>query len=124
MSCPPGKGGPDFRGGAWVRWFALPAPASAADQRTASLTEGPERFRGRDRRAQLVVVPGMLRLVGPLHLEQIHVVNFAAVGTNAALAEQWVVRRHVLHLGNHRLTVSGAADRGDRLEIVRHRGVD
>src|SRR5262245_66398524 len=111
MSCPPGKRGPNLRGGAWVRWFALPAPASAADRRTAALTEGPERLRGRDRRAQLVVVPGVLRLVGPLHLEQIHVVNLAAVGTNAALAEQCVVRRHVLHLGNHRLAVSGTADR-------------
>src|SRR5262245_9218588 len=122
MSCPPGKRGPNLRG-AWVRWL-LPAPASAADQRTAALSEGPERLRGRDRRAQLVVVPGMLRLVGPLHLEQIHVVNFAAVGTNAALTEQRVVRRHVLHLRNYRLAVAGTADRDDRLEVVRHRGVD
>src|SRR5262245_10743877 len=102
----------------------LLVPASAADQRTAALSEGPERLRGRDRRAQLVVVPGMLRLVGPLHLEQMHVVNLAAVGTNAALTEQRVVRRHVLHLGHHRFAVSGTADRDDRLEVVPHRRVD
>ena len=35
-----------------------------------------------------------------------------------------VVGQHLLHLRNHRLAVAGAAERDNRLEVVRHRGVD
>src|SRR5262245_63119061 len=92
---------------------------SAADQRTAALAERTERFRRRDGRAQLVVVPDVLRLVGPLHLKQEHVVDLATVRADTALAEQWIVGRQLLHLRNHRLAVGGAADRDHRLEVVR-----
>src|SRR5215475_12939107 len=97
---------------------------SAGDQRTVALTKWTECFCGGDGGAYLVIIPRVLGFFGPLHLEQVHVVNFAAVETDAAGAEQRIVGRQRLHLRDHGLAVSGAIERNHRLEVVRHRGVD
>src|SRR5262249_6753506 len=66
---------------------------SAGDQRTVALTKWTECFCGGDGGAYLVIIPRVLGFFGPLHLEQVHVVNFAAVETDAAGAEQRIVGR-------------------------------
>src|SRR5688572_26881798 len=63
-----------------------------------ALVDGAEGLLGRDRRARLVVVPRAFGLGRLLHLEEIGGVDLAAVGADAALAEQRIVRRHLLHL--------------------------
>src|SRR5262249_58867039 len=78
---------------------------SAADERTVALTEGTECLRGGDGGAHLVVVPWVLRLFGPLDLEQVHVVDLAPVGTDATGAEQGITGRQSLHLRDHGLAV-------------------
>src|SRR3954454_25220415 len=65
----------------------------AAHQRAARVLQRTECFRRRDRLNELVEVAGILRLGGLLHLEQIGVVNLAAVRLDRTLAEQRVVRR-------------------------------
>ena len=52
------------------------------------------------------------------------VVNLAAVGADRALAEQRVVGRHFLHLGDDGLAVGLALQRVDRLEVMQHRGIN
>src|SRR3977135_3629067 len=66
----------------------------------------------------------MLRLRGLLDFEQIGVVDLAAVGPDGALAEQWIVSRHLLHLGDHRLAVLRAFECRDRLEVMRDARID
>src|SRR5690349_1023646 len=80
----------------------LPGPPSPLllHQRAVALIDGPERLRGRDRRAQLVVVPRRLGLPRLLDLVEEHVVDLPAVGPDGPLAEQRVVGRHLLHLGD------------------------
>src|SRR5215510_4062439 len=80
---------------------------SAADQRTPALIQRSERLRGRNRGAQLVVVPRMFRFLGLLYLEEVHVVDLAPVGTDDAGAEQRIVGRHLLHLRDDRFVVDG-----------------
>src|SRR5262245_9036345 len=60
---------------------------SAANQRTPALIQRSERIRGRNRGAQLIVVPRILRFLGLLYLEEIHVVDLAPIGTDHAGAE-------------------------------------
>src|SRR5262245_30381807 len=96
----------------------------AADQRAAALVHRTERLVRRDGGTQLVEVPRALRLVRLLHLEEIHRMDLAAVGADFALAEQLVVGRHGLHLGDHCLAVGVALQLGDGLEIVQHRRID
>src|SRR5262245_30527508 len=97
---------------------------SAADQWTPALIQRSERLRGRNRGAQLVVVPRIFRFLRLLYLEEVHVVDLAPVGTDDAGTEQRIVGRHLLHLCNDRLAVDGAVERFCRLEIVRYGGVD
>ena len=67
----------------------------------------------------------MLRLLRLLDLEQIRVVPLAAVDVDRALAEQHIVGRHILHLGDHRLAVLDVAvERHGGLEIVQDACVD
>src|SRR5450631_4580677 len=49
----------------------------------------------------LVVVPGVFRLLGLFHLEQIGRNDPAAIDPQGALAEQRIVGREFLHLGDH-----------------------
>ena len=85
---------------------------------------GLERLGGifrRDRGDQLVVVPRSLRLFRLLHLEQIGRDDAAAVGAQRALAEQRIVGRHFLHLGDDLGAVMRiAAERFHRLQIMQH----
>src|SRR5262249_24016993 len=90
----------------------------------AAFRQRPEGLIGRNGGADLEVVPRALRFRRLLHLDQVHWVDLAAVGAHRALAEQLVVRRQLLHLGDHRLAVGFALERLDRLEIVRDRRID
>src|SRR6266487_4376013 len=60
---------------------------SAGHQRAAAFLERTERLRRRNGGTQIVQIPRTLRLFRLLHLEQIHVVDLAAVGPHRALAE-------------------------------------
>ena len=60
-------------------------------QRAVALVERAEGLLGRDRRADLVVVPRRLRLGRLLDLEQVGGVDLAAVGADRPLAEQRIV---------------------------------
>src|SRR5438067_1370258 len=79
--------------------FWLPQPSF--DQRAAALLLRTEGFFGRDGGEDVVVVPRSLGLGRLLYLDEISVVDLAAVGADAALAEERVLRRHLLHLGDH-----------------------
>src|SRR5438034_11683319 len=70
-------------------------------QRTLALIQGAECLVRGDRRAQLVVIPWPLRLRRLLDLVEIHRVGLAAVRAHRALAEERIVGRHLLHLGDH-----------------------
>ena len=50
--------------------------------------------------------------------------DIAAVGADRALAEQRIVGRHFLHLGDHGLAVGSAFQRRDRLQIMHDRRID
>ena len=79
---------------------------------------------GRDRGDLLVIVPRSLRLFRLLHLEQIGRDETAAVGAQRALAEQRIVGRQFLHLGDDLGAVMRiAAERFHRLQIMQHHGV-
>src|SRR6266851_9549182 len=60
-------------------------------ERAVALVDGPEGLLGRDGRADLVVVPRVLRLGRLLDLDQIRGVDLAPVGADRALAEERVV---------------------------------
>ena len=49
--------------------------------------------------------------------------KLAAIRTHHAFAEQWVVCRHFLHLGNHRLARARTGS-GCGLQVMQHRGVN
>src|SRR4051794_38160960 len=74
----------------------------------AALLEGGEGLVARDGREVLVVVVGALALLGLLDLEQVHVVDHAAVGEHLALAGEEVVHRHLVQLRGDRLGGVGA----------------
>src|SRR5580765_2342438 len=93
------------------------------DQRAVALAHRAERLLGGDRRDHLVEIPVALRLLGRLHLREIHGMELAPVLADAALAEERIVGRHGLHRRDHRLAVGGAARLVDALEEVQHRGV-
>src|SRR5215211_4401648 len=65
----------------------------------AAFRKRPECLGRGDRREELVVVPGPLRFVRLLDLEEVHVVGDATIVTHLALAEQRIVRGHFLHFG-------------------------
>src|SRR5689334_25181017 len=74
---------------------------ASLDERTLAVFQRPERLIRGNRCADLVVVPFVLRFGGLLHFDQIRRVDLAPVDPDAALAEQRVVGRHLLHLGDH-----------------------
>src|SRR5262244_2084353 len=85
-----------------------------------------------DRRADLVVIPGILRLGRLLDLDEICGVDLATVDANSPLAEERIVGRHLLHLGDD-LGAVVALERLDGLQVVQrprvyarvdHRGMD
>src|SRR5881296_2050790 len=69
-------------------------------QLAAALVERTEGLLGRDRRADLVVVPGVLRLRRLLDLNEVGRMDLPAVDANGPLAEERIVRGHLLHLGD------------------------
>src|ERR1700704_5877173 len=90
-------------------------------QRALAFAERPCSLLRRDRRDQLVVIPGILRFFGLLDLEQIGRKHLATVGANGALAEQDVVGRQLLHLGDDLGAVMRiTSHRLQRLEIMQH----
>src|SRR6185295_8315542 len=97
---------------------------SATHQRAAAILERTECLGRRNGGADIVEVARMLGVSGLLHLVQIRVVDLAAVLADRPLAEQRIVGRQFLHLGDDRLAVGSALQGGDRLEIVQHAGVN
>src|SRR5713101_9257013 len=99
-----------------------PRPAPAAprlflDELAPSLVEWPERLLGRDGRLDLVVVPRVFRLGWLLHLDEVRRMDLAAVDADGPLAEERVVRRQLLHLGDD-LGAFVALERLDSLQVV------
>src|SRR5688572_22214603 len=109
-------------------WGGAPCPSpkrlALLHERAIALVDGTEGLRGRDGRAELIVVPRLLGLLGLLHLEEVHVVHLAAVGADGALAEQAVVGGRGLHLLDHGLAVGVALLGLERLQIVGDGGID
>ena len=100
-------------------------PSGLLQHRADALLERDEGFRRRDGGDEVVIVPRILRVRRLLHLEQIGRVDLAAVGADRALAEQRIVGRHFLHLGDDRAAVMRiAAERFQRLEVMDQRGID
>src|SRR5664279_3331523 len=108
----------------WATW-AWPQQRAVTDilflplfhQRAVAILQRPERLVGRDRRADLVVVPRALRFRRLLDFDQVRRMDLAAVDADRALAEQRIVGRHFLHLG-HDLGAVVALQRLDRLEVM------
>src|SRR5437868_2842547 len=69
---------------------------SSLDERTLSVLQRPERLLGRNRRTDLVIVPGRLGVRGLLHLHQVRRMDLAPVHPDATLAEQGIVSGHLL----------------------------
>src|SRR5262245_20865099 len=70
---------------------------SAFHQRAAAFGQGAKSLVRRDRGAQFVIVPRGLRFRRLLDLEEIHRMDFSAVGPHDAFAEELIVGRHLLH---------------------------
>src|SRR2546422_9198679 len=75
-------------------------PRLLLHERAVALVHRPERLLGRNRGAHLVVVPRALGLRRLLHLEQVDRMDLAAVGAHHTLAEDRIVGRQLLHLGD------------------------
>src|SRR5467141_1548856 len=95
---------------------------SLLHQRAPPFVQRPERLFRRNGRADLVVVVGALGLRRLLHLDKISGMKLSAVRAHRALAEQRIVRRQLLHLGDHLGTVVGLA-RLNCLEVMRDRRI-
>src|SRR5579862_814454 len=96
----------------------------SADQRTITVLQRAERFVRRNRGALSVIVTRIFGLFGLLHFEEIGGMNLAAIGADRALAEQRVVRWHLLHFSNDDLAVFGAFEFGDCFQVMRDCRVD
>src|SRR4029453_9685647 len=83
-------------------------PLLLLHQRAVALVEWPEGVGGRDGGDELVVVPRRLGLVGGLHLEEIRGVNLSPIFPDRPLAEDRIVRRKLLHLGDDGFAVAVA----------------
>src|SRR5258707_4512048 len=95
------------------------------DQRALTLAERPRGFFRRDRRDELVVIPRIFRFLRLLHLKQVGGQQLAAVDADGALAEQRIVGRQLLHLGDDLGAVMRiASHRLKGLEIVQHARVE
>src|SRR5262249_38087931 len=117
---------------------SAPRPGSVAPARlflnelASALIERPESLLRGDRCADLVVVPWVLRLRRLLDLNEIRGMDLAAVDANRPLAEERIVGRHLLHLGDD-LGALVALERLHGLQVVQrprvyarvdHRGMD
>src|SRR6266545_8283547 len=71
---------------------------SLLNEGAVALVQGTEGLVGGRGRADLVVVPGAFGLRRLLDLEEVHGVDLAAVGPDAALAEHGIVGGQLLHL--------------------------
>src|SRR5664280_202257 len=87
----------------------------AAHQRAVAFVERSEGLVRRNGSAGLIEVAGIFRLFRLLHFEQIGGMDDAAIGAHAALAEERIVGRHLLHLSHYGLTVGRTLERNDRL---------
>src|SRR5438094_6801637 len=108
---------------------ASPPPLAPAqrglllDELAPTLIEWTKSLLGRNGRADLVVIPRVLRLGRLLHLDQVRRVDLAAVDTNRPLAEERIVGRQLLHLRDDPgalVTLQCL----DGLQVVQHSGVD
>src|SRR5262249_8866962 len=90
--------------------------ATTLVERTECLLRG-------DRRADLVVIPGVLGLGRLLDLDEIRGMNLAPVRANGPLAEERIVGRHLLHLGDD-LGAVVALERLDGFQVVQGPRVD
>src|SRR3984957_3717595 len=93
------------------------------EKRAATLAHRPERLLARNDLEELVVVPGIMRLLGLLDLDQVHVVHHPTVGAEEAAIGEEIMDRHVAHLGDDGLGLV-AAERVDSLKVMRHRRID
>ena len=96
---------------------------SVLDQGAAAFIQRSERLVGRDCPHDPEDIPLALRFGRCFHLQQVHWVDLAAVGTDDTIAEQRILCRHRLHGRDNRAAVQRRADFVDGLEIVQHRGV-
>src|SRR4029453_3736246 len=103
----------------------VPGPVATLllDELASTLIKGAESLLSGDGRPDLVVVPWILRLRRLLDLDQIRRVNLAPVRANSSLAEERIVGRHLLHLGDD-LGAVVALERLDGLQIVERPRVD
>src|SRR4029453_6249301 len=88
-----------------------------------ALVQRPERLLGGDGRAQLVVVPRALGLRRLLDLEEIGGVDLSPGYPDVAFAEERVVGRQLLHLGDN-LGPVVHLERLHRLEVVGDARID
>src|SRR5882724_272182 len=95
-----------------ARWLAM--TASMRHQRATALVERTESLVARHRGDQLVEIPLILGFRWLLDLEQIHVVDHAAVDADLAVFGEEVVDRSGAHLRHHLRRLIGS-DRLDRL---------
>src|SRR6516164_9649212 len=94
-----------------------------SEKRATTLAYRPERLLARNDLEDLVVVPGIMRLLGLLNLDQVHVVHHPTVGAEEAAVREEIMNRHVAHLGDDGLGLV-AAERVHSLKVMRHRGID
>ena len=74
-------------------------------KRAVALINWAEGLISRNGRAELVIVPLALALLRRLHLEEIHRMDLAAICANLTLAEEPVIGRRRLHLGDDGRTI-------------------
>src|SRR5262245_36383727 len=87
----------------------ITATRSLFHQRALAGLEWLGRIVRRDGGDQLVIVPRIFRFLRLLHLEQVGRDNAPSVDPQRALAEQRIVRRDFLHLGDDLGAVMGIA---------------
>src|SRR5215472_5005152 len=97
---------------------SIASSVSAMDHRALAILHWSERLVGRDGGKQLIIITWILRFFRLLHLEEIGRMNLATVGTNVAFAEERIVSRHLLHLGDHRPAVCVAFQSRNRFQIM------
>src|SRR5215469_17857372 len=96
---------------------------ATSKKRAATVAHRPERLLTRNGLEDLVVVPGIARLLWLLDLDKVHVVYHPTVKADETAIGEEIVDRHVAHLGNDGLRLV-ATERIDRFEIMGHRRID
>src|SRR6476469_5276643 len=91
------------------------------EERAATLAHWPERLLARNGLEDLVVVPGIVRLLGLLNLDQVHVMHHPTIGTEEAAIGEEIMDGHVAHPGDDGLGLV-AAERVDSFKIMRYGG--